>query len=333
MSRLKPESESCVGNGTNNQGGAQPVAPDLNDNNQPKKQPVSMRKVEANRRNALKSTGPRTPRGKAHSRRNAFKHGLFIRDLDELQDGEDPREFRECHKRLRDELQPVGPCEEIEVEYIAICWLRLQRLWRYENAEVEAGTTSVARDDEDGRYHPLARSCTRNTQMSLLRSAEEEAEVSGQISPELKENIFAANTSLIYLWSGFEARAEKTAQKKRHDIAIRIAEERKMPLSEAQALLVRDPKSLPERMRFVAVETVKEAISSLFGGWWNLSKSELQNEYRRQLIPDDREVDKIIRYGSAFEKQLGRAYDRLERLQRRRSGERIPPPVSVRLTQ
>jgi hypothetical protein len=41
------------------------VAPQLDDKNQSEKRPVSMRKVEANRRNALKSTGPKTPRGAA----------------------------------------------------------------------------------------------------------------------------------------------------------------------------------------------------------------------------------------------------------------------------
>src|SRR5438270_9916070 len=43
----------------------------------PKKQPVSARKAEANRLNASKSTGPKTERGKANSRRNARKHLLF----------------------------------------------------------------------------------------------------------------------------------------------------------------------------------------------------------------------------------------------------------------
>jgi hypothetical protein len=37
---------------------------------------ISQRKLEANRANAKKSTGPRTARGKACSRRNAIRHGL-----------------------------------------------------------------------------------------------------------------------------------------------------------------------------------------------------------------------------------------------------------------
>jgi len=46
---------------------------------------VSQRKLRANRQNALKSTGPKTRRGKAYGRRNALKHGLFAKDL-----------FRDC---------------------------------------------------------------------------------------------------------------------------------------------------------------------------------------------------------------------------------------------
>jgi hypothetical protein len=42
-----------------------------------KRRPMtSLKQIEANRRNALNSTGPKTEAGKQQSRRNALRHGL-----------------------------------------------------------------------------------------------------------------------------------------------------------------------------------------------------------------------------------------------------------------
>src|ERR1700738_4928290 len=99
---------------------------------------VSALKIAANRQNALKSTGPNTSRGKANSRRNALKHGLFALDLfiADLTQWENPDEYQELLDRLTESYQPVGAAEELEVQQIAVCWWRRGRAWRYENAEI-----------------------------------------------------------------------------------------------------------------------------------------------------------------------------------------------------
>src|ERR1700676_2414808 len=46
------------------------------------KRPISTCKLQANRNNAKRSTGPRSERGKAASRRNALKHGILSYSVD-----------------------------------------------------------------------------------------------------------------------------------------------------------------------------------------------------------------------------------------------------------
>ncbi len=50
---------------------------------------TSFRQFEANRRNAQKSTGPKTEEGKRHSRRNAIRHGLCAETVIETVEGVD----------------------------------------------------------------------------------------------------------------------------------------------------------------------------------------------------------------------------------------------------
>jgi hypothetical protein len=49
-------------------------------NEEPKKptKATSPHRIEANRRNAQHSTGPKTDEGKARSSQNSIKHGIFV---------------------------------------------------------------------------------------------------------------------------------------------------------------------------------------------------------------------------------------------------------------
>ena len=102
---------------------------------------TSEKKAEANRQNALKSTGPKTPEGKAAVRLNALKHGLRSEEI--LLPGEDEEALRELGERLRDELQPVGELENLLVDRIISAYWRLRRLGR-----VETGIFAWERSEE-----------------------------------------------------------------------------------------------------------------------------------------------------------------------------------------
>ena len=89
--------------------------------------PISERKLQANRANAKRSTGPRTSAGKAAVRRNALKHGVRSNTLSVRPD--------ECVERFNDmvlSIKTTGESKTIEeetlLEEIAGLWWKLRRL-------------------------------------------------------------------------------------------------------------------------------------------------------------------------------------------------------------
>lgn len=85
---------------------------------------TSDKQARANRQNALKSTGPKTPEGKDAVRRNALRHGLLSREV--LLHGEDEVTFKELSESLRAELQPAGELENLLVDRIIAAHWRLR---------------------------------------------------------------------------------------------------------------------------------------------------------------------------------------------------------------
>src|SRR6266480_573381 len=99
---------------------------------------TSSRKVEANRRNALKSTGPRTTNGKRRVARNAIRHGFFSKWLlVQHQDGKESQsEYDDFYADIRKHYQPVGWLEVLWAEKIAVWSWRLRRLIRCESGQI-----------------------------------------------------------------------------------------------------------------------------------------------------------------------------------------------------
>jgi hypothetical protein len=92
---------------------------------------ISERQQEANRRNAAKSHGPKTPEGRAAVRHNALKHGFTAAEI-VLPTVEEQIDFEQFRAAFEEEHQPVGPTEEVLVEDIVIARWRLNRIRKME---------------------------------------------------------------------------------------------------------------------------------------------------------------------------------------------------------
>jgi hypothetical protein len=86
--------------------------------------------IDANRRNAQKSTGPKTQEGRAAVRLNGVKHGLTAETL--ILAGESAEDFQALLDAFEAEQQPETALEATIVRKAAICTWRLQRVYRAE---------------------------------------------------------------------------------------------------------------------------------------------------------------------------------------------------------
>ena len=90
--------------------------------------PCSEAKLEANRKNAQLSTGPKTPEGKDKSRVNSLTHGLCAKVLIP----EDPEDIYIRSGHLFSALRPQNEFQCWLVDLAAVCTLRIDRCERIE---------------------------------------------------------------------------------------------------------------------------------------------------------------------------------------------------------
>jgi len=116
---------------------------------------ASAAQLEANRRNARHSTGPRTATGKSRSAQNAVRHGFTGRLLVGLQDGpfaDNPAELHEFIQAVLAELAPVTAQERADALNIVGLYVRRSRL-----VELEAMALAHATRTRMPRPHRTSR--------------------------------------------------------------------------------------------------------------------------------------------------------------------------------
>jgi hypothetical protein len=112
------------------------------------RRPLSSARLAANRRSAKKSTGPRTPAGKARARMNAFRHGSYVsHDTAALhQIGEDAEQYTRLLQEALVSCPPANPLEGMLVEDIARLRWERRRLQRAKEGKLLARLEAQERE-------------------------------------------------------------------------------------------------------------------------------------------------------------------------------------------
>lgn len=114
---------------------------------------TSRRRIEANRENSQKATGPKSVDGKARSSKNSTKHGIFVSRLEALKSGpfaEDPSELREKVDAIMASLAPRDPLEFAMATRIAALCNSFDRLERWSTALFDGASRRTSLDYEAG---------------------------------------------------------------------------------------------------------------------------------------------------------------------------------------
>ena len=117
--------------------------------------PASARsRVEANRQNARKSTGPRTVEGKQRSSLNALRHGLASVSILAPRRGEDAWEFSLLRTALMEQYQPANITEAQLVELVASTFIRVRRSEAIDTALMDGSMAAI--QNRNGRVEHIS---------------------------------------------------------------------------------------------------------------------------------------------------------------------------------
>jgi hypothetical protein len=132
------------------------------------KRPTSEKQRTANRANAAKSTGPRTPEGKSRSSQNAVKHGFTASSFAVVR-LEDLQEIANLKADLVSVYEPVNSQELFALERMALAQQSILRA-----ARLEAGlfTTCMndALDGHDHMFRPMNKELAGDGDIEITRA-------------------------------------------------------------------------------------------------------------------------------------------------------------------
>jgi len=291
---------------------------------------ISTKQLSANRSNALKSTGPRTPEGRAVSKMNALRHGLLSKEVlvRGLHARESGRDLRALYQVFRTQYQPVGPVEEMLVEQIVTARWRLRRAWTAESGE-------IALNVDQGKWQ-RGRPNLQSQVMQWMASGDPER--------AMQETAFG-NRTLVGWLEKLRAQVEIDGQlteaalknfaygDKKH---VMSADLEKLRLRLSQNSNEPDQATVREENMKRVLRVIDLKLGQIQSQEQRCRKREAAEEQARQaaaVLPAPEVLDKILRYETKLERQMYRAMSQLERVQRMRCGEALPPPLTMEVSE
>ena len=116
----------------------------------------STAKIKANRRNGVRSRGPKSAEGKARSSQNRFVYAIDARAF--VAAGEDPSRFRDLARMVLDAFRPRTRFERLLVHRLCSQFWERERLLRMERAML-GDADAAARLPEGLRHSATAGAC------------------------------------------------------------------------------------------------------------------------------------------------------------------------------
>ena len=284
-----------------------------------------------------KATGPRSPQGKERSKRNAIKHGVFSGVV--LLPTEFRTAFNSLHKGLWEALQPEGKLEEVLVDKLATLLWRHRRLIIAEGAEIRNSVELMARDRQE-KLRDQA-----ETTSSGLSVYDLEGQIRYIDSPVVLEHCFKllSDVRAIVERHGFqEENRDKlevmyVASGYKHPTPNLYEEylifEKAASASEEER--VRHGYASPDECKQSLLKRINEEIESLqrYEKTQGVIEADrMKLEALRRLVPESPSLDRLLRYEASLERSFDRTLSQLERLQRMRRGQPVPPPFKVELS-
>jgi hypothetical protein len=285
---------------------------------------ATRKQVAANRQNAQKSTGPRTPRGKAIVSQNAVRHGLFAA-TPVIPRVESTVAWEQHHATTIASLAPIGQVEIDLAERVALITWRLKRVARYER-DVTISSQRRSFQDLDTAYpRPLLRQDSpeqareRVTQAGarlrvFLRVAESPPETT--LTGRLADAILVAIGQQI---DGFDVRAfsapEIVPDGVPHD---NISDWTVGRLKRLIAAIADAAGRQPEDLLDVVIAQARDAFNVERARLRPYTR-ELADLRRERILPQSTRLDQVIRYETHLTRQLTQTLAQLKALQHDRA--------------